>query len=283
MTQDVISGVRARREARLHEYESLDAALYLFHPATGEPQVWYSGDPTGEIRFFSSPGSDPGTGRPLKQITKGLVEVYRESRRIAEERAALAQAQRAERGASQAEADLRAAEVSIAGHRRKFARAGGGGRRQSASYSRSRTGTNSRIISSLHSSDRNGITYGGKLANGERFYADRPYSIAGGPREYVGLPYVGLACDSKRTPITTTISVRVNQPVWVNIAWNHQVPPSPWLLSEYGNTGRRLFLAEQNLAYRIYRSIEPVTSGRIITYGQGASNNSFYLIFLEPL
>ena len=116
-----------------------------------------------------------------------------------------------------------------------------------------------------------------------RFHADQPYSIAGVPREYVGLPYVRLACDSKRSPITTTISLRVNRPVWVHIAWNHRVPPSPWLLREYGNTGKRLYLAEQNLAYRIYRSIEPVTSGRIITYGQTTSNNSFYLIFLEPL
>ncbi len=281
LTKEVITAVRARQEAQFHEYESLDETPYLFHPASGKPQVWYGGDPNGEIQFFSSPGYHPRTGQPLQPITTEVVKAHQQMRRVAEERMALARAERAERRARAAEADLWAAQVALASGQRKLkgARARG---KQVPKYALSRIGLDTAIISSVHSSDGQRILYGGKLENGAQFYADRSYTIAGVPSEYVGLPYVRLAYNSKRSPKKTKITIGVGQPVWVHIAWDKRVPLPPWLVHQYENTRRSLYLAERNWAYQIYRSINPVTSGRIITYGQTPSDNSFYLIFVRP-
>ena len=281
VTKEVITAAWARQEAPFHEYESIDEAPYLFHPTTGEPQVWYSGDPNGEIQFFSSPGYHPRTGRPLQSITTDVVEVHQQMRRVAGERMALARAERAERRARAAEADLWAAEVAFADGRRRLKGARASGKRVS-NYSPSRRGLGTRIISSVHSSDGQGILYGGKLKDGARFYADRSYTIAGLPSEYVGLPYVRLANSSKRSPRKTRITIDVSQPVWVHIAWDDRVPLPSWLVHRYERTGRSLHLAERKWVYRVYRSINPITSGRITTYGQTPSDNSFYLIFLRP-
>ena len=282
VTKDIITAVRAAQAAEFHEYESLNEAPYVFHPATGEPQVWYGGDPAGEFRLFSGPGYDPRTGRPLQPITTAVVTVYQETRRVAEERVALARAERAEWRARQAEADLWAAEAALGHGRRsgprRFRRTARSGTRQATKH---RIGSNEIVISSLRSSDGRHPVNGGKLGNGAKFYDDRPSTVSGVPNEYVGLPYVRLAIQSRHSPITTRISFHVNQAVWVHIAWDHTVPPSPWLLREYESTGRVLYRAEGNWAYRIYRSIEPA-SGRISTYGQTPSDDSFYLIFVTP-
>ena len=64
VTMEIITSARAR--SQLREYGSLDEAPYLSHPATGEAQVWSSGDPRDEIRFYSGPGDDPDTAQPLE-------------------------------------------------------------------------------------------------------------------------------------------------------------------------------------------------------------------------
>ena len=284
VTEEVITAVRARQEAQLHEYESLDEAPYLFHPTTGKPGVWYSADPKGKLRFFSRPGHNPRTGWPLEPITTSVVELYQEQKRVAEERVALERAERAEHKAYKAEADLWAAEVALRNGQRKLRSAGRAGRargRSATRYSQSRIATNTTAILSVHSSDGERIVIGGRLEDGARFYADRSYTIAGLPSDYIGLPYIRLAYKSKRSPIGTTITVLVDRATWVYIAWDQRVPASPWLVREYEDTGRRLYLAERNWAYRIYKSMQPITSGQITTRGQTPSDNSFYLIFLR--
>ncbi len=44
-----------------------------FNMITGEPMVWYSETPDGEIKLFSLPGYDPTTGELLKPMTKEVV------------------------------------------------------------------------------------------------------------------------------------------------------------------------------------------------------------------
>lgn len=107
VTMEIITSARAR--SQLREYGSLDEAPYLSHPATGEAQVWSSGDPRDEIRFYSGPGYDPDTAQPLEPITPEGVHTYRETKGAAEERAALWRAREAERSAKRAEVRRRVA------------------------------------------------------------------------------------------------------------------------------------------------------------------------------
>jgi hypothetical protein len=75
VTKEIVEAARGKGAA-ITAYESLDEAPYLFDPVTGAPQVWYGGDPGGEIRFYSRPGFDPKTGEELEPATSDVLRVY---------------------------------------------------------------------------------------------------------------------------------------------------------------------------------------------------------------
>ena len=78
------------------QYASLEDAPVLFDPASGEPQVYYSGDPEGEIRFFSPAEFDPLTGERLLPLTREILERYRNAQAARQQRAGEAARQAAE-------------------------------------------------------------------------------------------------------------------------------------------------------------------------------------------
>jgi hypothetical protein len=72
-----------QKTGKLENISEIKAGKY-FDMLSGEPIVWYSERPNGEIKLFSLPGYDPMTGQLLKPINKEIVEVI-EKRRIQEE------------------------------------------------------------------------------------------------------------------------------------------------------------------------------------------------------
>ena len=58
------------------KYATPDDARTLFDPESGKPQVYFSGDPEGEIHF-SSAEYDPTTGEKLKPLTRESLATYR--------------------------------------------------------------------------------------------------------------------------------------------------------------------------------------------------------------
>ena len=89
--------------------------IAFFDPLNGQPQVWFSRSPSGELSLFSSPGYDSATMQELSPVTPQIVEELRqrqqsaEAKKQAEERqaqeAAKSEAAESEKAQSRAQED----------------------------------------------------------------------------------------------------------------------------------------------------------------------------------
>jgi TolB-like protein len=138
-------------------------------------------------------------------------------------------------------------------------------------------------ITELRSNNSRKVMEGGALRQGRLFYSDRKYTIGFIPQKYQGLQYIRTACNSKRDSENTAISFKVDQRVWLYLAWDERVPPQSWLRAGFRKTGESLRMSSQKTRYEIYKSNRPSESGEMIRIlGQSPSNHSFYLVFMEP-
>src|SRR6267143_522345 len=77
VTEEVVADWH-RRQAKegLKSYRSLDEVPGIFNTGDGSNLLWYSGDPEGDITWYTGPGFDPRTGKHLQPYTADVHASY---------------------------------------------------------------------------------------------------------------------------------------------------------------------------------------------------------------